>query len=130
MAEKHSSVSSQTKVTLTAKAIYQRSKASLFSLGILVMELWFGQTIESLPFRKMFLGPDGAENEFTNFNTAQKWQEQTLEDGGLELHNITRRCIFCAFGAASQDLSDEELRRGVYDEVIQGLERIVAGYED
>jgi hypothetical protein len=125
MAEKPSS-----EVTLTAQTMHQGSKVSLLSLGILVMELWFGQPIESLPFRKQFLGQDGAENEFTNFNTAQKWQEQTLEDGGLELHNITRRCIYCAFGAASQDLNDKELRRAVYDEVVQGLERIVAGYEE
>ncbi|WEW57129.1 hypothetical protein PRK78_002589 [Emydomyces testavorans] len=110
--------------------VYQQTRISLLCLGIVIMELWFGQVIESLPFRTQFLGPDGIENEFTDFNTAQKWQEQMLEEGGLELHNITRRCIYCAFGAASQDLNDEELRRAVYDEVVGGLERIIARYEE
>ncbi|KAL4911386.1 hypothetical protein BDW74DRAFT_184750 [Aspergillus multicolor] len=114
----------------TGITTYQESRASLLSLGIIIMELWFGKGIEGLPFRNQFLGPDGLNNEFTDFNTAQKWQEQTLEEGGLELHNITRRCIYCAFNAASQDLANGEFRQAVYDDVIQGLERILARYEE
>lgn len=106
------------------------SKSSLLCLGILILELWFNQSIETRPFRQDFLGPDGCENQYTNFNTAQKWQEQALEEGGLDLHNITRRCIYCAFGAASQDLNDQELRRAVYDEVVEALERLLARYEE
>ena len=104
------------------------SRSCLLSLGILILELWFNRTIESRPFRQQFLGPNGCENEYTNFNTAQKWQEQALEEGGLDLHNVTRRCIYCAFGAASQDLNDKELRCAVYDEVVQVLERLLARY--
>ncbi|KAJ6036185.1 hypothetical protein N7540_000464 [Penicillium herquei] len=115
---------------ITTKIIYDESRAAIFSLGVLILELWFGQTIESLPFHGRYLGPDGAENEFTLFNTAQRWQEQTLEDGGMDLHNITRQCIFCAFGALSQDLRDDGLRRAIYDEVVKGLEKIVSQYED
>ena len=99
--------------------------SSLLSLGILILELWFNQTIESQPFRNKFQGPDGHDNEYTDFNTAQKWQEQAMEEAGLDLHNSTRRCIYCAFGAVSQDLEDEELRRAVYSEVVQPLERLL-----
>ncbi|KAJ5714164.1 uncharacterized protein N7483_011345 [Penicillium malachiteum] len=88
------------------------------------------KNIESLPFHGLYLGPDGAETEFTRFNTAQKWQEQTLEDGGIDLHNITRRCILCAFEALSQDLRDDGLLRTIYDDVVKGLEKIVSQYED
>ncbi|KAJ5691359.1 hypothetical protein N7488_012094 [Penicillium malachiteum] len=77
-----------------------------------------------------YLGPDGAETEFTRFNTAQKWQQQTLEDGAIDLYSITQRCIFCAFGALSQDLRDDGLRRAIYDDVVKGLEKIVSQYED
>ncbi|KAH0559169.1 hypothetical protein GP486_004293 [Trichoglossum hirsutum] len=104
--------------------------SSLLSLGILILELWFNQTIESRPFRKNFLGPDGRENEYTDFNTAQKWQEQAMEEAGLDLHNLTRRCIYCAFGAVSQDLGDDELRGAVYGEVVQPLERLLGRFED
>lgn len=98
--------------------------SSLLSLGVLILELWFNQTIESQPFRFKFQGPDGNDNEYTDFNTAQKWQEQAMEEAGLDLHNSTRRCIYCAFGAVSQDLEDEELRRAVYSEVVQPLEKL------
>jgi hypothetical protein len=111
-------------------ATQNTSKSSLLCLGILILELWFNQTIESLPFRQQFFGPNGRENEYTNFNTAQKWQEQALEEGGLDLHNLTRRCVYCAFGATSQDLNDQELRRAVYDEVVEALERLLARYEE
>ncbi|KAI9652014.1 MAG: hypothetical protein M1831_007255 [Alyxoria varia] len=106
----------------------QTSRSSVLALGILILEMWFNQAIESHPLHQQFLGPNGSEMEFTNFNTAQKWQEQALEEGGLDLHNITWRCIYCAFGSASQDLNDKELRRAVYDEVAIALERLVAGF--
>jgi hypothetical protein len=37
-----------------------------------------------------------------------------MEEAGLDLYNPKRRWIYCAFGAVSQDLEDEELRRAVY----------------
>jgi hypothetical protein len=101
----------------------------LLSLGIVILELWFNQTLESQPFRKDFLGPDGKENEYTNFNTALKWQEMTMEEAGPDLYNPTRRCVYCAFGAASQDLEDDELRKAVFDEVVQPLERLLERFE-
>ena len=108
----------------------QTCNKSLLSLGILILELWFNEWIESQPFRSGFLGPAGKENEYTDFNTAQKWQERALEEAGLDLHNATRRCIYCAFGAVSQDLENEELRKAIYEGVIQPLERLQARFEE
>lgn len=104
--------------------------SSLLSLGIVILELWFNQTIESQPFRKDFFGPDGKENEYTSYNVAQKWQDYAMEEGGLDLHNPTRRCIYCAFGAVSQDLEDEELRKAVFSDVVQPLEQLLARFEN
>ena len=121
--------SSDSQVTLD-RTTSRSCNSSLLSLGILILELWFNQTIESRPFRRNFLGPNGKANEYTDFNTAQKWQEQALEEAGMDFHNATRRCIYCAFGAVSQDLEDEELRRAVYSEVVQPLQRILAQFEE
>ena len=104
--------------------------ASLLSLGILVLELFFGETIEPQPFRKGFLGPNGQENEFTNLNTAQKWQDKAMEEAGAPLYTLTRRCIHCAFGAASQDLENEELRKAVLEDVIEPLQKLQAQFEE
>ena len=102
--------------------------SSLFSLGVIILELWFNQTIESQPFRNDFLGPDGQENEYTSFNVAHKWQECAMQEGGFELHNLTRRCIYCAFPADSQDLENEELRKEVFIGVVQPLEQLLARF--
>ena len=102
----------------------------LLSLGILILELWFNQTIESLPFRKDFLGIGGKETEYTDYTTAQKWQVQAMDEAGLDLHNPTRRCIYCAFGAASLNLEDDELQKAVYNEVVQPLERLLQRFEE
>lgn len=106
----------------------KRTKASLLSLGVLILEMWFNISIESCHFRDRFLGPDGAENEFTRFNTAQKWQENALDEGGIDFHSLTYCCIYGEFSTTKQDLNDEEMRKAVYQEVVQPLERILARY--
>ena len=52
-----------------------------------------------------------------------------MEEAGFDLHNPTRRCIYCAFGAISQDLEDDELRRAVYSEVVQPLEKLLGRFD-
>jgi len=102
----------------------------LLSLGILILELWFNQPIESLRFRNDYLGKGGKATEYTDYNTAQKWQEQTMDEAGPDLHDPTRRCIYCAFGASSQNLEDDELRKAVCDGVIAPLERLLQRFEE
>ena len=53
-----------------------------------------------------------------------------MEEAGLDLHNPTRRCIYCAFGVVSQDFEDEELRRVVYSEFVQPLEKLLERFEE
>ncbi|KAL8650705.1 MAG: hypothetical protein Q9226_005028 [Calogaya cf. arnoldii] len=118
----------ESKVTSTATS--RGCNTSLLSLGILILELWFNDRIEAQPFYKQYQDQEGNDNEYTAFNAAQKWQEQAMEEAGLDLHNPTRRCIYCAFGAASQDLEDEELRRAVYSEVVQPLEKLHSRFEE
>ncbi|KAL9629957.1 MAG: hypothetical protein Q9204_004985 [Flavoplaca sp. TL-2023a] len=110
--------------TVTSMIISRGCNTSLLSLGILILELWLNERIGAQPFYKQYQDQEGNDNEYTAFNAAQKWQEQAMEEAGLDLHNATRRCIYCAFGAASQDLEDEELRRAVYSEVVQPLEQL------
>jgi hypothetical protein len=105
------------------------AKASLISLGILVLELWFDKSIDSCAFRTKYSGPDGCENEFATLNTARVWQSQALEAGGIDLDNLTYRLIHGDFCDAKQDFNDEELRKAVYVEVVQPPERILVRYE-
>ncbi|KAI4206281.1 MAG: hypothetical protein LQ346_001177 [Caloplaca aetnensis] len=118
-----------TEPEIASKTTSRGCNTSLLSLGILILELWFNERIEAQPFYKQYQDQEGKDNEYTAFNAAQKWQEQAMEEAGLDLHNPTRRCIYCAFGAASQDLEDEELRRAVYSEVVQPLEKLHSRFE-
>jgi hypothetical protein len=85
--------------------------------------------LDACSFWSEYLGPDGSENEFTRFNVAQKWQEQALEEGGIDLDNLTYRCIHSNFGTAKQDLNEDELRKAVFAEVVEPLERILVRFK-
>ncbi len=95
---------------------------ALLALGIMIMELWFGQTIESRPFWRDHCDDKGQEKEFTNLTAALEWQKKTKDEAGVTLHHITRRCIWGNFGVASVNLEDVNCVRAVYDEVVKPLE--------
>lgn len=102
---------------------------SIFALGILLLELCFGQALEQQPIRQKYLGPDGEPNDFTDFATAREWLEYVQEEGGPDFWNAIRRCIFCAFGPRSTSLADEELRQAVHDEVVKPLEEMLKRFD-
>lgn len=99
------------------------STQSIQALGIMLLELCFGEAIEDQPIRSKYLGPDGRPNDMTDFCTAQHWlQHDALGEGGPEYSEAIRRCLFCAFGPKSTDLEDDELRSAIYSEVVEPLE--------
>ncbi|KAL8864939.1 MAG: hypothetical protein Q9198_009554 [Flavoplaca austrocitrina] len=114
---------------VTSTIMSRGCNTSLLSLGTLILELWFNERIEAQPFYKQYQDQEGNDNEYTAFKAAQKWQEQATEEAGLDLDNATRRCIYCAIGAASCNLEDEELRQAVYFEVVQPLEQLHTRFE-
>ena len=99
------------------------SVKSIEALGIMLLELCFGETIEDQPFRKKYLGADGQPNDMTDFCTAKQWwQDHALGEGGPEFHTAIRRCLFCAFAPKSTSLEDDELCAALYSEVVEPLE--------
>lgn len=102
------------------------STKSIQALGIMLLELCFGETIEDQPIRSKYLGPDGQPNDMTDFCTAQHWlQHDALGEAGPDYFEAIRRCLFCAFGPRSTDLADDELRAAIYCEVVEPLEGAV-----
>lgn len=72
------------------KSVSRGCNSSLLSLGILILELWFNERIESHPLYSNFQNSNGSDNDYTAFNTAQRWRDQAMEEAGLDLHNPTR----------------------------------------
>lgn len=104
------------------------SSRALESLGILILELWFGASLESRPSWKRGIGSDGLENEHTTQIAAMDWQKEAANEGGLILHGITRRCIYGDFGLPTQCMEDEKFVRAVYEGVVLELETLTASH--
>ncbi|RMZ79300.1 hypothetical protein DV737_g3446, partial [Chaetothyriales sp. CBS 132003] len=96
--------------------------SALLALGILIMELWFGQTIESLSFWRDHCDDKGRVKKFTSLTAALEWQKKTKDEAGITLHQITLRCIRGNFGVTSMNLDNMNCVQAVYDQVVRPLE--------
>jgi hypothetical protein len=66
------------------------ARISFSNFGILIRTC-FGQSIESQPTRKLYLGPDGKPHNVTDYMTALSWADLVCgEDPALE--HIVKRC--------------------------------------
>lgn len=100
--------------------------SALLMLGIVIMELWFGRTIESRSFWTNFCDAHGNETEFTHLGAAIEWQKKAKDEAGVVLHDITSRCIRGNFGPAIMDLNEAECVGAVYDYVVKPLEELLS----
>lgn len=94
----------------------------MLSFGIMVMELWFGQTIESQSFWKNYCDENGNLKDFSLQQAALKWQEKAEDEAGIAMHDVTYRCVRCSFEITAMDLQDVSCVRAVYNEAIKPLE--------
>lgn len=99
---------------------------ALLTLGIVIMELWFGQTIESRLFWRKCCDAQGNETEFTSMMAAMEWQKMAKDEAGVALHDITSRCIRGNFGLATMNLNEAECVGAVYDYVVKPLEELLS----
>jgi hypothetical protein len=98
----------------------EKVKEALISLGILLLELCYGETIEQQPFRQKYLRRDGSVGKLTNLKTAREWvQDVANEDPDLE--NVILCCISYNFPQKA-DWNDVEFRQAVYDNIIKPVE--------
>lgn len=111
--------------SVNAMHTYERTKAVLLSLGIMILELWFNRPIESCRWHRDYLNPNGEENDCTRLNTASKWQRLALEEGGTKLHELTSTCIYNSFGMARPDLRCREMQMSIYTNVAEPLKELL-----
>jgi hypothetical protein len=99
------------------------TRDSLASLGILLLELCFSETIENQHLRKRYLGEDGQPQIRTDFLTALDWVEM-VDDEEPQLASIIRRCVNCSFKHKA-DWRNENFMQAVYANVVEPLEKLV-----
>ena len=96
------------------------TRASLFKIGVVILELVFGHNIEDCSFRPLYYGPDKQPNEWTDLCTARKWAKNVLGECGVEIADVVRRCLDCSFGPRP-NFQDKRFREAVYEGVIRPL---------
>ncbi|KAJ2986725.1 hypothetical protein NUW58_g4891 [Xylaria curta] len=106
-----------------------QTRASLFSIGVLLLELLFRETFEKQPFRAQFLNNMGQANEVTDLCAALQWHQRVGEECGYELSDAIRRCIVCAFDAP-HNLGDPEFIEAVWYGVVRPLENFLSAWNN
>lgn len=98
----------------------ENTRAALFAVGMIVLELIFGHNIESCSFRHLYYGVNNQPNDQTDICTARKWAQKVLGECGVEIADVVRRCLDCSFGPRP-NFQDLRFREAVYEGVIKPL---------
>lgn len=97
------------------------TRNSLSNLGILLLELCFGQPIEDQEqIRKNYLGADGKPHKGTDYMTARDWAEMVWEEDP-KLEPIIKSCLFCMF-EEKPDWQNKMFTQAVYASVVEPLD--------
>jgi hypothetical protein len=103
------------------------ARAALFAIGVLLLELVFGDALERQPWRTEYLnGNTGEANDATDLCTALRWQKRAEEEFGDGLADAIRRCILCAFD--TPDLSSDVFVRSVWASVVHPVEAFLSAW--
>lgn len=93
---------------------------TLFTLGILLIELWYGKCIEEL---QMPCDLDCTGTPGVAWCTADRLVENELEfEAGKRYSDAVRRCIRCDFDRKDMSLDNESFQQAVYGGVVGLLE--------
>jgi hypothetical protein len=102
------------------------TKEALISLGILILELFYGTAIEQCSFRSKYLTRDGRVGTLTDLNTAREWvQDVATQEPDLE--NVILCCINYSFPQKA-NWNDLEFRQAVYDNIIKPVDDLACAW--
>ena len=99
----------------------------LFSLGIVLLEIAYISTLESLQSPKDL--DNGREDRYTEFFAARRLAKSAKTDMGNTYHKIVERLVECDFGCGS-DLNDPQLQAAVHRDVICPLDTLERNLHD
>ena len=102
---------------------------TLFSLGILLIELCLGQSFESLRSDEDPLNAQRTPDIFTEWSAAKRLLQSVYNEAGTRYGDATRRCILCEFDERETTLDNETFRQKFYEGVIIPLEDDVKAFE-
>ncbi|CAM1501131.1 Fc.00g102930.m01.CDS01 [Cosmosporella sp. VM-42] len=107
----------------------EATRACLFAVGVMILELIFGRNIEDCSFRAEYYGKDNQPNDQTDVSTARRWAKKVLGESGPQIADAVRRCLDCSFGPRP-NFADVRFREAVYEGVIKPLAAYSGTWEE
>jgi hypothetical protein len=92
---------------------------TIFALGVLLIELCLGHSLESLRLEED-LSPDA---KLTDYMTARRLVSEVYDEGGGRYGDAVRRCIHCEFDQRKASLDVEGFRECFFRGVVVPLEQ-------
>jgi hypothetical protein len=97
---------------------------ALFALGVALIELWFGETLEELrDAEDEPQDPNDVQGDFiTRINTAYRMADELADDAGAKYSDAVRKCLRCDFSRRVYKLDDVQFQKAVFHEVVAKLQ--------
>lgn len=121
---RHESLSFTLRETIDDTRVH--TEASLFSLGVVLLELIYQETLEQQPFWNKYCD-NGEPNEWTHQCTAMEWQSKVEARYGDDLSEPIRLCVEGGF-SKDANLDNPDFLREVLETVVSPLERFLTGW--
>ena len=101
---------------------------TLFSLGIVLIELCLGRTLDMLRDVNDPLDGEGKANILTEWSTATRLLVDVSREAGNRYSDATRRCIYCDFDQRVTSLENDTFKQAVHDGVVLPLEEVAQDF--
>lgn len=97
---------------------------ALYSLGILLIEIWYGETLQGLhrPEDGALDTGDPIKEFLAMSNTADRLLQDLHDQAGAKYTEAVRRCLRCEFGNLDCNLDNFQFQRAVYNGVVSRLQ--------
>ena len=107
---------------------------SVFCLGIVLIELWYGQPLRCLYAPIDDPSPEPEQGKIADFIIAKSLLENVYRDAGDWYGDAVRRCIYCEFDLRDSSLETDKMidavHRGVYLPLLEHLRAFCGGSLD
>lgn len=103
------------------------TEASLFSFGVVLLELIYQETLEQQPFWNTYC-KNGQPNDWTHQCAAMEWQSKVEAGYGNYLSEPIRLCVEGKFSREA-NLDDSGFLQEVIDTVVNPLERFLSAWK-
>lgn len=97
----------------------------LFGLGIVLLEIALGRTLDSLRGPSEQSLRRSSRNLLQDYKIAEEHLDMVKRSGGEDYGRAVQRCIRCEFLSRNHSLDDDEFRQEVYGTVVAPLEENV-----